>query len=151
VGADELLYAYVYLDPANPPSEVMLQWHDGVDWQHRAYWGANLIPWGTEGTASRRYLGPLPPTGQWVRLEVPAALVGLEGKSLSGMAFALYDGQATWDRAGKGRVKKSYYAGDTRVALREGNSLFWLLSDHLGSTAYTVSGSTETGEVSRTE
>jgi RHS repeat-associated protein len=147
VGADESLYAYVYLDPANPPSEVMLQWHDGVDWQHRAYWGANLIPWGTEGTASRRYLGPLPPTGQWVRLEVPAALVGLEGKSLSGMAFALYDGKATWDRAGKGKAQKYYDAGNQRVAMRTGNTLRWLLCDHLGSTAYTVNGTTEAGEV----
>jgi len=46
-------------------------------------------------------MGPLPPTGQWVRLEVPAALVGLENRVLSGMAFTLFDGLATWDTAGK--------------------------------------------------
>ena len=46
-------------------------------------------------------MGPLPATGQWVRLSVPAAQVGLDGKSVSGMAFALYDGRATWDSAGK--------------------------------------------------
>ncbi|HEY2473475.1 MAG TPA: DUF1549 domain-containing protein, partial [Candidatus Cybelea sp.] len=45
VGAGDTLFAYVYLDPANPPKEIMLQWHsDG--WKHRAYWGANAIPWG---------------------------------------------------------------------------------------------------------
>ena len=55
---------------------------------------------GVDGTASRRYMGPLPATGQWVRLEVPAAQVGLEGLSVSGMGFVLYDGRATWDRAG---------------------------------------------------
>ncbi len=27
--AGDTLYAYVYLDPANPPTEVMLQWNDG--------------------------------------------------------------------------------------------------------------------------
>jgi hypothetical protein len=88
------------LDPANVPSEVMLQWND-VSWEHRAYWGTNSIQWGVDGTASRRYMGPVPPAGQWVRLEVPADQVGLEGKVLVGMAFTLSDGRATWDRAGK--------------------------------------------------
>jgi hypothetical protein len=100
VGVGDTLFAYVYLDPANPPSEVMLQWYDG-SWEHRAYWGANLIGWGTNGSASRRYMGVLPPVGQWVRLEVPASQVGLEGRTLSGMAYALYNGRATWDRAGR--------------------------------------------------
>ena len=40
VAVGDTLFAYVYLDPANPPSEVMLQWNDG-SWEHRAYWGAN--------------------------------------------------------------------------------------------------------------
>jgi hypothetical protein len=35
-----------------------------------------------------------------VRLEVPAAFVGLEGRMVSGVAFTLYDGRATWDRTG---------------------------------------------------
>ena len=87
--------------PANPPTEVMLQWHDGASWEHRAYWGANTIGWGVDGTASRRYMGTLPAAGQWVRLAVPASQVGLGGKSVSGMAFTLYDGRATWDYAGK--------------------------------------------------
>jgi hypothetical protein len=78
----------------------MLIWNDG-SWEHRAYWGANLIPYGQDGTAGRRYLGPLPPAGQWVRLEVPASAVGLEGRVVSGMAFTLFDGRATWDYIGK--------------------------------------------------
>jgi Domain of unknown function (DUF5060) len=100
VNFGDSLFAYVYLDPMNPPSQIMLQWQDG-SWEHRAYWGADLLPWGTPGTTSRRYMGPLPPAGQWVRLEVPASLVGLEGRTLNGMAFSLYGGRATWDRAGK--------------------------------------------------
>ncbi len=96
----DTLFTYVYLDPANPPSEVMLQWNDGT-WEHRAYWGANLIAWGTDGTVSRRYMGPLPATGQWVQLAVPASQVGLEGRTLNGMAYTLYNGRATWDYAGK--------------------------------------------------
>jgi hypothetical protein len=100
VGVGDTLFVYAYLDPANPPREVMLQWNDGT-WEHRAYWGANLNLVGTDGTASRRYMGPLPATGQWVRLEVPAAQVGLEGRTVNGLAFTLYDGRVTFDRAGK--------------------------------------------------
>lgn len=100
--AGESLFAYVYLDPVNPPSEVMLQWNDGT-WEHRAYWGHNQINWGVDGTPSRHRMGDLPPAGQWVRLEVPAKLVGVEGRPLNGMAFTLFNGRATWDRAGKCR------------------------------------------------
>ena len=35
----------------------MLQWFNGSDWG-RAYWGANLIDLGTDGTNSRRFAGP---------------------------------------------------------------------------------------------
>src|SRR6185503_13606330 len=30
VNAGEILFAYVYLDPANLPSEIMLDWNDGT-------------------------------------------------------------------------------------------------------------------------
>ena len=91
----------MYLDAASMPSEIMVQWREGTSWEHRAYWGASKIDWGTAGTASRAYMGSLPPSGGWYRLEVPASAVGLEGKVLNGMAFTLYDGKATWDYAGK--------------------------------------------------
>jgi len=101
VGSGDTLFAYVYLDSSNTPSEVMLAWHDSNGWEHRAYWGANSLSFGVNGTASRRYIGPLPAAGGWVRLEVPASMVGLEGSTLDGMAFALVNGRATWDRVGK--------------------------------------------------
>ena len=100
VDTGDTLFAYVYLDPANPPSEVMLQWNNGT-WEHRAYWGANSVLYGTTGTTSRQYMGALPPTGQWVKLQVPASKVGLEGTVAKGMSFTLYGGRATWDVAGK--------------------------------------------------
>jgi hypothetical protein len=100
LGTGDVLYAYVYLDPANPPTELMLQWNDGT-WEHRAYWGANSVGYGTSGTPGRVYMGPLPPAGQWVQLKVPASQVNLEGSTLNGMAFTLYGGRATWDAAGR--------------------------------------------------
>ncbi|MCP4002164.1 MAG: cadherin repeat domain-containing protein, partial [Gammaproteobacteria bacterium] len=100
INEGDTLIAYAYLNPINPPSTVMLQWYDGT-WQHRAYWGANTLTEGENGTDSRRPMGALPPLGVWVRLEVPASIIGLEGSILSGMAFTLYDGSATWDSTGK--------------------------------------------------
>ena len=100
IGAGDTLITYVYLDTNNPPSEVMLQFNNG-SWEHRAYFGANSLPWGSDGTESRHYEGALPTTGQWVRLQVPAADVGLVGSSLNGMAFTLFSGKATWDHSGK--------------------------------------------------
>ena len=136
VGVGDKLFAYVYLDPANPPSEVMLQWTDG-SWEHRAYWGANLIPWGTDGTAGRRYVGPLPALGQWVRLEVPAAQVGLEGRTVNGMAYTLYGGRATWDRVGKSVAPP--------VATYQVSGLVTLSGAGLSGVALTASGGVSCG------
>ncbi len=104
INIGDTLFAYVYMDPANPPSELMLQWWDGqsADWS-RAYWGANNINLGVDGSTSRKYVGPLPLAGQWVVLAVPASQLGLEGSSVNAMAFTLYGGRATWDKAGKTR------------------------------------------------
>jgi mono/diheme cytochrome c family protein len=100
IGQDDLLFAYVYLDEKNPPKEIMLQFNDG-GWEHRAIWGENLIEWGTNSQASRQPMGELPPVGQWVRLEVPAAKVGLKpGSILNGWAFTQFDGTVYWDQAG---------------------------------------------------
>jgi mono/diheme cytochrome c family protein len=100
VGADDKLFAHVYLDPKNPPKAVMLQWHtDG--WKHRAYWGANVLPFGKDDSPERQRLGDLPAPGKWVRLEVPAEKVGLTpGIHVTGWAFTQHDGTVYWDKAG---------------------------------------------------
>jgi len=100
INTGDTLFAYVYIDPINPPSEIMLQWNDG-NWEHRAYWGQTIITWGTDGTASSRRIGDLPPTGKWVRLEVPANIVGLDGSTINGFSVALSNGRVAFDRAGK--------------------------------------------------
>ncbi len=100
IAAGDTLFAYVYLDPQNPPKEIMLQWNDGV-WEHRAYWGADAIPWGQAGKASRLAMGALPEAGKWARLEVPAEKVGLKpGQVVNGWAFTQFDGTVYWDKAG---------------------------------------------------
>ncbi len=101
VETNGVLYAWIYLDPAHMPTEAMLQWADQTgSWEHRAYWGANALTFGVDGTVSRTNMGALPAPGQWAQLTVPASAVHLEGDTLNGMAFTLYGGGATWDCAG---------------------------------------------------
>ena len=101
VGVGDTLNAWVYLDPANPPAEIMIGWNDGSSWEHRAYWGANDITYGSSGTVSRYAAGALPAAGQWVKLSIPASAVGLEGATVSGLDLSLYNGRATWDAIGR--------------------------------------------------
>jgi hypothetical protein len=101
IGANDTLFAYVYLDPANAPKELMLQWHTKGGWTHRAYWGQNLIDWGKDGTPERLRIGGLPGSSKWVRLAVPAAKLNLpNGTLIDGWAFTQFDGRVFWDRAG---------------------------------------------------
>lgn len=96
------LFTFIFVDPLNPPREIMVQWQDNSGgFEHRAYWGENLIAFGTDGTNSRRFVGPLPAFGQWVCLGVRASDVGMEGQTCKGVAYTLYDGRATWDYTGK--------------------------------------------------
>jgi hypothetical protein len=102
VDRGDALITDVWLDPANPPREIMLQWFDqDGSWEHRAYWGEDLNHWGTPDTQSRRRIGDLPPLGRWITLSVPARLVGLEHATVQGVAYTLFDGRAAWDHTGR--------------------------------------------------
>ncbi|MGH7996327.1 MAG: glycoside hydrolase family 9 protein [Opitutaceae bacterium] len=101
----DLLFAWVYIDPAHPPREIMLSWNDGSSWEHRAYWGENIITYGGDGSAGRRPMGRLPPAGRWVRLAVPAGDVGIEAGTLSGMSFSLVGGRCAWGAAGRAQPR----------------------------------------------
>lgn len=101
VGEGDVLFAHVYLDPRALPSAIMLQFNDGT-WEHRAVWGnKDAIKFGTADSPGRRHRGDLPPAGEWVRLEVPVADVGLApGAKLNGWAFTQAGGNVYWDTAG---------------------------------------------------
>lgn len=100
VSGEDEFFAYAYLDPKNPPRQIMLQFNDGA-WGHRAYWGESLIPYGQENTVSRVKMGPLPELGKWVRLSVPAQKIGLSAKDqVNGIAFTQWDGTTYWDKIG---------------------------------------------------
>lgn len=100
IGDGDKLFAHVYLDPSNPPKCVMLQFNDG-QWEHRAFWGEDVIPFGSGTGPNHVPMGSLPETGKWVRLEVDAAKVGLgPGAVLNGWAFTQFGGTTYWDKAG---------------------------------------------------
>jgi len=109
----DVFFTYVWLDPDNPPTQVMLQFNpDGKDWSHRAYWGADDIPFGkgADGEAHRKR-GALPKVGEWVRLEVPIAEVGFTaGDKVSHFAFTQFGGLAYWDESGIHTLNEKYRA-----------------------------------------
>lgn len=100
VGSPGQLFAYVYLDPENPPETIQLQFNDG-SWNHRAYWGADKGHGSGQKGPANFHAGALPEPGKWIRLEVDVASVGLKPESqLHGWAFTQFGGTVHWDAAG---------------------------------------------------
>ena len=102
ISDSDMFFAYVWLDPNDPPETLMLQFNDG-DWNHRAFWGADKIRFGRIGSnqSDHRFMGELPSKATWIRLEVDPQSVGLKsGSKLSGLSFVQFGGSAYWDKAG---------------------------------------------------
>ncbi len=106
--APQSFYTYVYLDPANPPTAMVLNWdmtYFGADtWAHQAYWGPSAF---AGDSTALHYMGAMPAAGQWVRLEVPLASLGVTGfmqvegySVVDGMAYTILDGRATFGASG---------------------------------------------------
>jgi hypothetical protein len=52
-------------------------------------------------------MGPFPKTGQWVRLEVPVAQLGLDPASgIDGWSFDQQGGMVYWDKSGLTHVPR---------------------------------------------
>ena len=118
VPQDGKFFVHVYLDPADPPEEVMIQFNSG-DWKHRALWGEDVIEFGAKNTTERFKAGMLPPLGKWTKLEVDAAKMGLtKGVKIIGYAFTVHGGTAFFDKMGvEGRVDP---ATDPALSLAKG-------------------------------
>lgn len=92
----------VFLDPDDPPRQIMIQFNDGVGydggWPHRAFWGSDEIPFGQLNTQSRLRMGDLPKPGEWVTLNIPALDLGFTpGLAIVGMSFDQVAGTVHWD------------------------------------------------------
>jgi hypothetical protein len=103
IAAGDRLFAWVWIDPQDPPKQVMLQFNVDGKWDHRAWWGENLIPYGKGNKKGGHHrVGDLPALGKWVKLEVPAAQLHLpEGKKIGSFAYTQFGGTVLWDLAGR--------------------------------------------------
>jgi WD40 repeat protein len=96
VGEGDTLFAHVYLDPKNPPEQIMVQWLT-TDW-HLPFWGADKI---STGNARLRSMGALPAAGKWVRLEIKAEDIGIKpGTVVNGVSLTQFGGTVYWDAIG---------------------------------------------------
>jgi RHS repeat-associated protein len=70
-------------------------------------------------------------------------------KATFGSATTVYVGNHFEWTGSTSTMKKYYYADGARVAMREGSTLYYILTDHLGSTAITANsdGTAEVGEL----
>lgn len=134
VGEGDAFFVQVFLDPEHPPKALMLQLHSG-SWEHRAYWGEDLIPLGKLGTGSRFPAGPLPEVGEWAHLEVPASMLDLApGARVDGVAFTLLDGRSYLDQFGlRSRTVQPGSALAVRYAFLGESWLEWANAQRNGS------------------
>jgi hypothetical protein len=114
IPAEARIFAYVYIDPKDPPKAIMLQLHgtDGTDWNHRAVWGDHdSIPFGDRKTKQKVSMGKMPKAGEWLRLEFPADKINLAaGDIMNGIALTQFGGTVYWDKVGV--IGRSDAAGD---------------------------------------
>jgi hypothetical protein len=95
------IFVHAWLDPADPPQTIMVQFHTDK-WSHRAAWGdIDKIEYGKKGSAERLHKGKLPKLGEWVRLEVNVSEFKLPADAkFTGFAFTQFGGTVFWDKLG---------------------------------------------------
>lgn len=108
IESGDMLQTWVYIDPANPPQEIMMRLAfarraEEGDWEHKAYY---IVYWGKKairGLNDTHLLkGELPPAGSWQPLEVnlhdlARRVGGGDTGWLYGINFATDKGRAYWD------------------------------------------------------
>ena len=94
-------FIYCHLDPEDTPESIMVQFHT-TGWNNRAVWGKQeKIGFGRPNTTEKVFMGDLPETDKWVRLEMNAAKLGLKtGTKVTGFAFTQFGGTMGWDQFG---------------------------------------------------
>lgn len=104
IGARDILFTYIYLDPAHPPEQIFMKWKQGRDWENRGVWPTAQIP-----------------KGRWLALEMPVREVGLKpSEPIIEWSFEHTEGVVYWDRSGLrklSRLPAISAIGDTLWAL----------------------------------
>ncbi len=80
---------------------------------HEHYFNGSSTTCGTNGTASRFYMGPLPSIqNAWIQLIVKTDNVGVNGLYINGWAYTLYNGGVFWDESELGAASGTVTVGN---------------------------------------
>jgi hypothetical protein len=95
-----IIAQYVYLDPQNPPKGIMLKiFTVDEDKTIDLYWEAEEEVFvDTVEYMEAWYMGFLPKTGAWQKLEIKMKELELAPIDIIGISFICYNGRAYWDR-----------------------------------------------------
>jgi len=95
VNADDKLLFYYSVDECDTPQQIMVTWTSSNGYR-TAYLGDALT---FNNTIPR--IGDIGAGGQWHRVEVPAATLGLAGHTVNGLNVDSYGGRVWFDRIGR--------------------------------------------------
>jgi hypothetical protein len=86
--------ASVWLDPGHPPAAVSVQ----MSGAKKVWWGNEDVPQPPERPGLGTRVGPLPKPGEWARLKIDAAELGLKpGQHVGNLTLQEYGGIVYWD------------------------------------------------------
>ncbi len=98
VTAQEMITQECWLDPANPPKGIALQFRLSSGDEVGVYWEGEEEVFKPQEGQELWYYGPLPELGQWAKLEILAEDMGLEEAQVTGIRFVTHGGRVLWDR-----------------------------------------------------
>jgi hypothetical protein len=93
VDESDSLIQYIFIDPDNPPHDLVIKIVIGQYTRHWIYWGESLMD---QFSRDRIRLGDLPPSGAWVRLRIPGKSFQANGKFINKIRYEHYGGQVLW-------------------------------------------------------
>lgn len=89
----ENIVQYIWIDPAAPPRQVVLQYYDeDLSGAHRLSLGEDLVAFDDRAGSGFVEGGNLPERGSWQRLRIPVDDLGLAGRRIAGLGFAVESG-----------------------------------------------------------
>lgn len=94
----ENLVQYIFIDPDNPPQDLVIKIVIGQYTRHWIYWGESLMD---QFSRDRIRLGDMPPSGAWVRLRIPGKSFQANGKFINKIRYEHYGGQVLWGPTSK--------------------------------------------------
>lgn len=99
INKDSRVIQYVFLDPKDSPSGIMMKFFLNGASQISAYWeGEEEVFADTDEYLTAWYMGPLPKKGEWARLEIDFKELDIKEEQLEGICFIRIGGRLWWGR-----------------------------------------------------